>query len=392
MATSMGIGVIGMGWMGQAHARSYISMPLRYPGSDLHPRLVACSDTDLERAESARATLGFDTASTDWQAVVDHPDVDVVNVAAPNAFHLEIVAAAAAAGKHVFCEKPVGRSPAETAAIAAAVRRAGVTSFVGFNYRWAPLVQHTKRLLDDGRLGTPTNYRGRFYSMYGSNPMGLLSWRFSRAAAGLGVLGDLMSHAVDMALYLNGPITSVVADQRTFIPNRPVPQPGRATHYALGTPDDPAGEVENEDYVGALARFANGSHGVLEASRTIFGPKSEMAFEVFGTNGAAAWNFEQLNELRLYLPTGERSHDGYVTLLGGPADPNHGNFVPGDGLGIGYEDLKVIEAHEFLTAVRDGTPGSPNIGDALAAAEVQEAMIRSAESGTWEDVPSLGEA
>ncbi len=392
MTAPVGVGVIGMGWMGEAHSRSYRAVPLRFPDSGIHPRLVICSDAVEERAASAQATLGFEEATVDWQKVVEHPDVDVVDIAAPNSLHLEIAAAAAAQGKHVFCEKPVGRSPAETAAIEGHVRRAGVTSFVGFNYRWAPLVQRLKGMLEDGRLGTPTNYRGRFYSMYGSNPLSLLSWRFSGEAAGLGVLGDLMSHVADMALFLNGPITAVAADQHTFIPNRPLPQPGRNTHYAVGKEGDPTGPVENEDYVAALVRFASGAHGVLEASRTIFGPKSEMAFDLYGTQGSAAWNFERLNELRLYLPDGDRGHDGYTTLLGGPADPYHGAFVPGDGLGIGYEDLKVVESYEFLRAVRAGEPGSPGLADALAAAEVLEAMIRSAASGAWEDVPSLRES
>ncbi len=391
MAASVGIGVIGMGWMGEAHSRSYRSVPLRFPDAEIRPRLVVCSDSVAPRAEAARTTLGFERSTTDWREVVDDPDVDVVNIAAPNSMHLEIAAAAAAAGKHIFCEKPVGRSPAETAAIEAHARRAGITSFVGFNYRWAPLVQHTRALLAEGRLGEPTNYRGRFFSMYGSNPLSYLSWRFQSEPAGLGVLGDLMSHAVDMALFLNGPITEVAADQRTFIARRPIPRPGSDTHYATGSSDDPSGPVENEDYVAALVRFANGSHGVLEASRTIFGPKSEMAFEVYGTHGAAEWNFERLNELRVYLPDGERSHDGYTTLLGGPGDPYHGNFMPGDGLGIGYEDLKVIEAYEFLRAVVAGAPASPGLDAALAAAEVQEAMIRSAASGAWEDVLSLRE-
>ena len=138
--TNLGIGVIGMGWMGQVHSRAYSLVPQRFPDSNLHPRLIICSDNVDQRATSAQRLLGFECATTDWRDVIDHPQVQIVNIATPNRLHLEIVAAAAAAGKHIFCEKPVGRSPRETTEIEAIARSAGVLTFVGYNYRWAPLV------------------------------------------------------------------------------------------------------------------------------------------------------------------------------------------------------------------------------------------------------------
>jgi predicted dehydrogenase len=219
--TELGIGVIGMGWMGQAHSRAYNNIADRFQDSGIRPRLVICADEAPQRAQAAQAALRFAEATTDWRAVIEHPDVQVVNVASPNYLHLEMVRAATAAGKHVFCEKPVGRSPQETAEIEALARKAGAMSFVGFNYRWAPMVQYAKQLIDEGRLGTITHYRGRFFAMYGSNPLGHLTWRFKQAYAGSGVLGDIMSHAVDMAHMLIGPIDRVVSHRHTFIPERP---------------------------------------------------------------------------------------------------------------------------------------------------------------------------
>ncbi len=387
--TRLGIAVIGMGWMGQVHARSYSLVPQRFTESDVSARLVICSDNVAARAEQARDLLGFESATTNWHDVIEHPEVQIVNIATPNHLHLEIVRAAAAAGKHIFCEKPVGRNPQETAQIEQIARRAGVLSGVGFNYRWAPLVMHAKKLIDQGALGDLTQYRGRFFSMYGSDPLGLLSWRFDQAISGYGVLGDIMAHVTDMALYLCGGVKRLVSNAHTFIPQRPLPIPGRGTHYSRGAPDDPKGAVSNEDYVGALVEFENGARGSFEVSRTIFGPKNEMAFELNGRKGAIAWDFERMNELQLYLPGEDGQHDGFMRLVGGDRYAHHGNFNPGDGSGLGYEDMKVIEAWNFLQAVAQGRQCVPGFAEALAVADVHAAMLRSWDSGAWETVQSL---
>ncbi len=388
MTHTIGVGVIGMGWMGQVHSRSYRAVGDRFHDRGLQARLVICADDVRHRAEAAQARFGFHQCTTDWRQVVDHPQVDLVVIATPNFLHLEMVRAAAGAGKHVFCEKPVGRNPQETAAIARLAREAGILSFVGFNYRWAPLVQYTRQLIRQGELGTLTHYRGRFFSMYGSNPLSLLTWRFQEEKSGLGTLGDLMSHVVDMALFLAGRIRRVVSQRHTFIPERPLPIPGQGTHFSLGRPEDPTGPVTNEDYVSALVEFENGVRGTLEACRAIYGPKCEMAFQVNGTQGAVGWNFERMNELELYRPDTEL-HDGYTRVLAGPRHPFHGRFNPGDGIGIGYEDLKVIEAYQFLRAIAEGQPRSPSFEDAYELAKVQAAMVRSWESQRWEEVAAL---
>jgi predicted dehydrogenase len=361
---------------------------MHFPEAGISPRLVMVADNVAGRAELAAANFGFEHATTDWREVVDHPDVSVVNIAAPNRLHREIAEAASAAGKAIFCEKPVGEGPEVTAAIEYAARKAGVITSVGFNYRWAPLVQYLRQLIADGRLGDLTHYRGRFFTMYGRDRLGVLSWRYLFEEAGYGVLTDIMSHTVDMAHYLVGPISRVVATKETFIKERPLPKPGIGTHYDRGAPDDPTGTVTNEDYVGALVEFSNGVRGTLEVDRSIFGPQSEMAFELNGDRGAAAWSLETLNELQLYLPE-EIPVDGYTRVLAGDAFPHHGNIVPGGGNPIGYEDLKVFEALEFLKSVVAGEQGSVGFADALAAAEVEAAMARSWESGGWEEVTSL---
>ncbi len=385
----IGVGVIGFGWLGQAHSRSMLRIPTLFPERDFDPELVVCGDTAPERIDDAVRSFGFGRGTADWRQVIEDPAVDVVVIAAPNMLHLELVEAVSAAGKHVFCEKPVGGTPEQTVRAEKAARTAGVISGVGYNYRWAPLVQYARQLITDGRLGEITNYRGRFFSMYGSDPLGVLSWRFLVDQAGHGVTTDLMSHSVDLAHMLLGPVTRVVGTTETFIKERPLPGAG-GTHYGRGRLGDPVGAVTNEDYAGMLCEFACGARGTFEASRSIVGPESQMAFEVYGTKGALGWNLEKLNELQLYL-VGEEPHTGYRTVFGGDRFPYHGHFVPGSANGIGFEDLIVIEDYEFCRSVAEGRAHRPGFEEALEWVSVQAALLRSAQSGGWEDVVSLRE-
>lgn len=383
----LGIGVIGLGWMGQAHSRSYRRIPMLFPNRRAEPRLVHCADSSAVRRQLGADDFGFERVSDDWRAVVDDPAVDVVVVTAPNMFHVELSVAAAEAGKAVFCEKPVGGTPEQTAVAEAAARH--VTSGVGYNYRWAPVVQHLKTLIDDGVLGDITNVRGRFLSCYGNDPRGALSWRYLVAEGGHGVSSDLLSHVVDLAHFLVGPIHDVVGLGETFIAARPLAVEG-GTHYDRGADDSPVGDVTNEDYCGALVRFAAGAVGTFEASRTMVGPESQHAIEVYGTAGAASWNFERMNELALYRADGG-DDEGYTTVFGGERFGDHGAFVPGRANGIGFEDLVTIEDRHFLDAVADDRPFEPGFRQALDYAEVQAALLASWASRRWEPVRPLDE-
>lgn len=387
MARTVGIGVIGMGWMGQVHSRSYRQLADRFWDSEIQPDLIICGDEVEARGQEAQARFGFARTTTDWRQVIADPDVEVINIATPNVMHLEIALAAAQAGKHIFCEKPVGREPQETARIAASACQAGVMSGVGYNYRWAPVVRYALQLIQDGKLGDLTHYRGRFLVGYANNPKGVLSWRFQDQYAGLGALGDLLSHVADMAHMIAGPIDRVVGNKHTFIAERPLPTPGEGTHFSVG--GGPKAAVTNEDYVGALVQFANGAQGTFEVCRIVNGLKSQMAFEVNGSKGALSWNFERMNELQVYLPDEESAHDGFVTIFSGPEHPNHARFTPGPALGLGYDDLKTIEAYYFLQSIASGEQGQPGFAEALGVAQVQAAIVRSWESESWENVTPI---
>jgi predicted dehydrogenase len=379
------IGVIGMGWMGEAHSRAYRLVSDRFAERGISARLVACADVDAARAGAAQTRFGFERSTTDWRDVVDDPAIEAISITAPNDAHLAVIGAALDRGKHILCEKPVGRTPAETIQAADLARTAGQITFVGYNYRWAPVVQHAANLIAAGALGDLTHYRGRFLNGYASDPDGVLSWRF-QSEQGYGTLSDLLSHAIDMAHLLAGPLDSVVGSRDTFVRTRPLPRPG-GTHYDTAGADDPRGDVTNEDYVGALVRFRGGARGTLEACRVITGSQCDLAFEVHGTNGALAWSFERMNELRYFRRDAESpTESGWTIELSGPAHPFHRSFNPGWATGLGYDDLKVIEAAQFLQAVVSGVQGPPSFEDAAAVARVQQAIAASWDSGGWETV------
>jgi len=372
--------------MGAMHSAAYRRVGDHFPSLGIKPRLVIAADDSPQRAQRATRELGYEHATTDWRVAIEHPDVDVVSITAPNALHREMALAAAAAGKHVWGEKPLGRSPGETAEIVAACDAAGIVVNVGFNYRHAPLVQHARNLIAAGELGAVTRYRGAFLSDYASNPDGALTWRFSREQAGLGVLGDLMSHVVDMAHLLVGPIRRLCAQTATLIPDRPVLPPGVGTHFTV-VEDGPRGPVENEDWASALIEFAGGLRGTLEVSRVATGPHAAMEFDVHGHDGALSWSFERLNELRRFQrPPAPDRDGGYTTVFAAPHHPDFSAFQPGAGNGMGFADLKVIEARTFLQGIRDGAQRPPAAADALAAARVIGAMERSAATDAWVDV------
>lgn len=382
----IGIGVIGMGWMGEVHARAYNMVAVRYPELEVQARLVSCSDEVQARAERAQNLFGFEGIETDWRRVIEHPQVDAVSITTPTFLHLEMMEAATAAGKHIYCEKPAGRGAEETERAFNAAKAAGLASTVGYNYRYFPMVRHCRNLLDSKKLGAVEQFNGRFLSMYGGNPLSLLTWRFQNKTAGSGAVGDILSHAIDIAHYLVGDIKRVCGSCSTFIKERPLPTAGsgQGTHFSLGTKDSPMGAVDNEDYVSALVEFTNGATGVLESSRVARGPKCEMSFELYGQQGSARWNFERMNELELYLPDGE--HDGYTRLIAGGAHPDHGRFNPGDGIGLGYEDSKVMEAAAFLRDIMEDCKQPTGLAQALAAARVGDAVLRSCKSERWEEV------
>jgi predicted dehydrogenase len=350
--------------MGQVHARAYSRVLQHYPDLGLAPGLVMVADPEQDRLDDAVSRFGFAAATTSWQDVLTDGRVDAVSVTAPNFLHREIGEAVGRAGKHLWIEKPVGLSAADAEGVAAAVSAAGVASAVGFNYRNAPAVAHARDLISQGAIGTVTNARFRLLTDYAAHPHGPLTWRFQRERGGSGVLGDLVSHGVDLARHLLGPIESLVADTAVFIDERP------------------QGPVENEDYISCLLRFAGGARGSMEASRTSVGDQCTYGFEIHGTTGALSWDFRRMGELGVSVG-GDYLDQTVQTTYVGPGAGEAGSFQPGSGITLGYDDLKVIEAARFLTSIEDGQPHGATIEDAVHSARALDAMTRSAAERAW---------
>jgi predicted dehydrogenase len=376
----LGVAVVGFGWMGRVHAQAYSRVRHHYPGLGLRPELVAVADEVPGRAEGAAEQFGFATALRDWRDVAADPRVAAVSVTAPNFLHREIGVAMAEAGKHLWIEKPVGLSAGDARAVAAAAAAAGVQSAVGFNYRNAPAVEAARELIAAGELGTVTHARIQLFSDYAAHPDGALTWRYERARGGSGVLGDLASHGVDLARFLLGEISALVADTAVFVPERARPSGATAGHArsAGGKP----GPVENEDYVSCLVRFASGARGVLEACRVSVGEQNSYGFAVHGTRGAVFWDFRRMNELGVSRGTAYQDQP-VSTVYVGPGHGEYAAFQPGAATSMGYDDLKVVEAHRFLLSIAEGTPHGATLDDAVRDAVALDAMTRSAETGAW---------
>jgi predicted dehydrogenase len=381
----MGVAVVGFGWMGQVHARAWGRLAQHFPDAPLRARFVAVADTDPGRREAARDVYGFDHVTDSWQEVLARDDVDAVSVCGPNFVHREIGEAVARSGRHLWIEKPAGRSAADTRAIAAAVHEAEVMSAVGFNYRNAPAVQAARRLVAEGALGTLESVDVRMLADYSAHPDQALSWRFDPAYAGTGVLGDLASHGVDLALHVGGqtlgPVAELVSDQATYIPERPLAAAGSMSHFARGG-DVPRGPVGNEDTASALLRFSSGARGTLLSSRVAVGEQCSYGVEVRGTRGALSWDFRRMGELRVCL--GRDYQDAtWETRLVRPGDGDLAAFQPGSGMAMSFDDLKVVECRAFAESIHAARPRGATIDDAVVAAELVDAMVRSYEEKRW---------
>ncbi|MGW6010212.1 Gfo/Idh/MocA family protein [Streptomyces sp. NPDC055210] len=380
MGSTLGVAVVGFGWMGRVHTQAYARVPHHFPGLSVRPELIAVADEVPGRAEEAAAQYGFATAARDWREIAADPRVQAVSVAAPNFLHREIGVAMAEAGKHLWIEKPVGLTADDARAVAGAVAKTGVQGTVGFNYRNAPAVAAARELIAAGEIGTVTHVRIRLFSDYAAHPEGALTWRYERERGGSGVLGDLASHGVDLARFLLGEIASLTADTAVFVPERARPTGATAGHTR--STGGELGPVENEDYVSCLLRFASGARGVLEACRVSVGEQNNYGFEIHGTKGAVSWDFRRMGELGVSRGTSFQDQP-VSTLYVGPGHGEYAAFQPGSANSMGYDDLKVIEAHNFLRSITEGTPYGATLEDAVHSATALDAMARSAEHGTW---------
>lgn len=364
----IGVGLIGTGFMGKTHALAWRNVKA-VVGELPDVKLVALCDTPSEQAARFADQFGFARSTSDWRSLVRDPEIDVVSITTPNRLHHAMAIEALAQGKHVWCEKPMALTLTEAEEMDAAALQAGTATMVGYNYIKNPAFTHAQRLIEAQAIGRPVQFRGWVDEDYQADPDLPWSWRATLAEAGLGALGDIGSHLTSMALGLMGPISSLVADLQIIHETRPLPDgSGRA-------------RVENDDAASVLLKFASGAQGSMVISRSAWGRKSRLGFEVHGTTGMIVFDQERMNELNLYQNQGDRAEQGFKTILTGPAHPPYGLFCPAPGHQLGFTDLKIIECAALIEAIRSGGQAHPNFSDALTIERIIHAIAQSAREG-----------
>jgi predicted dehydrogenase len=313
-----------------------------------------------------------------------------VDIATPNDAHAEIAIAAAEAGKHIICEKPLARTGDEARPMYEAVQRAGVVNMVAFNYRRTPAVALAKRYIEEGAIGRVLSFRGTYLQDWSADPSSPLSWRFQKDVAGSGAVGDIATHVVDMARYLVGEISAVNAVTRTYIAERPIQQGGVDKLGAAEKVDDaPRGVVDVDDEVMSLLRFANGAIGSLEATRNAYGRNNFITLEIHGETGSIFFNYERRDELQVCFASDGADRRGFRTVYTGPSHPYGESLWPIPALGIGYGETKIIEAHDLMKAIVEGTQASPDFGEGYQVSRIADALLESAAAQEWVEVPAL---
>ncbi len=367
-ARAIRFGLVGSGFMGHTHAWALHSVGtiFRLP---IAPVLEILAEIDAATAASAAAELGFARSTADWRALVADPDVDVVDITTPTALHKPVALAAIAAGKHVWCEKPLAPSATDAWEMMQAAEAAGIVTQVGFNYIKNPLIALARDMIAGGELGNIVSFRGIHAEDYMADPQAPWVWRLD-PAGGAGAIADLGSHIINMARFLLGPISAVCGEVETV--NRERPLPGGGTRA-----------VEVDDQARFLARFSRGCGGVIEASWVALGQKMQLAWEVVGSLGSLSFTQERFSELRFYQAGGPRGRDGFRTILAGPEHEPYGAFCRAAGHQLGFNDLKVIEARDFLRALAGEATTRADFREAWEVQRVVDAVLQSSRERGW---------
>lgn len=365
------IGLIGTGYIGRCHAIAYSQAPTVFP---LKGQIVKEMIAEINEAfaEQKSQEFGFNRYTGDWKKLVQDDNIDVVDICAPNFLHKKIALEAIKHGKHVYSEKPLALTAKDAEEMVHAAQQAGVKTLVGFNYIKNPAAQLAKQIIDNGEIGEIVHFYGTHNEDYLADPNTPIDWHCKRDLAGLGALGDLGAHIINMAHYLVGGIDAVCGDMQTVITHRPNPQ-------------DPTSQclVENEDQASSLIRFRSGVSGVIETSRIATGAKMGLTFVIRGTKGAISYTQERMAELKLYQHNDPQGRQGFKTLLIGPAHPDYAPFCVSAGHGFGFNDQKTVEIRDLINGIAADDKMWPDFAEGLRVSRVLEAIAQSVYEKKW---------
>jgi len=369
------IGLIGTGYMGKAHAIAYRNAMAAFGISQDQMQCEMLAEVDSALAAQKAGEFGFSRSTGDWKELVNDPNVDLVDICAPNFLHKEMALAAIAAGKHVYSEKPLALNADDAREMTEAAEKAGVKTLVGFNYIKNPTLQFAKQLIARGDIGDVVHFRGVFNEDYLADASLPFSWRLQKQYAGTGALNDLASHLVNLAIHLVAPITSLCADLKVVNKTRP-----------LADDSSQSGEVENDDQAHMLVRFANGAQGTLEASRIAWGRKNGLSFEITGTKGSLVFDQETLSELSLYIADDNAQQQGFKRILVGPEHPDYQAFCVSAGHGLGFNDIKAVEVRDLYEGVMNDKPLWPDFRAATQVNIILDKVVESHSRQAWVEV------
>jgi len=380
------VGLIGAGFMAKAHSIAYAGMPTFFwpaPGTVTKKTIADLTD---ECARDAAARFGFEKSTSNWKDIIDDPEIDFVDICTPNDSHREIAVAAACAGKHILCEKPIARTLEEAEEMKEAAGKAGVMHMLAFNYRRTPAVQLAKKYIEEGAIGNILDFRGTYLQDWSADPNSPLSWRFQKKICGSGTFGDIGTHVVDLARFLVGDFSEVCSRIATYIDERPL-QSGSADSLGnVKNGSGPKGKVDVDDQFCTMINFKNGAFGSIEATRNAWGRNNFITLEIHGTKGSIYFNYERRDELQVCFSDDPSDRKGFRTVYTGPAHPYGEGLWPIPALGIGYTETKIIEVYDFVKAMATGELPSPNFNDGYEIERIGEAVFRSAQSKKWEKV------
>ena len=385
MTKTMNVAIIGTKFMGKAHSNAWKNAP-HFFGMPLRPVLKVACGQNAEDLRTFAENWGWESIETDWHKVIARRDVDIIDIAVPQYLHHEIAIAAAKAGKHIFCEKPLAMTVSEAQEMLEAAQAAGIVHYLNHNYRRVPAVMLAKRLIDEGRIGRIFHWRGAYLQSWIVDPAFPLTWHLRKETAGSGPNGDLNSHSIDLARFLVGDIKSVSAMTANFVTERPLPGEGAATFSAGGGTNADMGKVTVEDAAFLVVQFANGALGSFEASRFAPGRKNYNTFEIYGEKGSLIFDLERMNELQYFSAADPDYAQGFRTILA--TEPVHAYMAhwwpPGHIIGYEHEFSHAVV--DFMQAIETHATIAPNFGDGLAEMKVLEAAAESASTGRRVDL------